>query len=110
MTPNAQNGVTCLTAITRKDLSQLLSYHDAATGQTGLDNVLNLVAKLLESQDESGGLAIGDLIIHLLRKAGDSVLPVLPQLLRAMVQRMITAKTATFLQVRKFCFVAFTET
>ena len=45
---------------------------------------------------------IGDLIIHLLRRAGEAVLPVLPQLLEAMVGRMRTAKTATFLQVR-FC-------
>lgn len=60
--------------------------------------MLTLIAKLLESQDESGGLVIGDLIIHLLRRAGESVLPVLPQLLQAMIARMTTAKTATFLQ------------
>jgi len=61
------------------------------------------VAKLLESQDEAGGLVIGDLIIHLFRKAGETILPVLPQLLQAMVVRMKTAKTATFLQV---CFTS----
>jgi hypothetical protein len=55
---------------------------------------------MLESQDESGGLQIGDLIIHLLRQAGEAVLPVLSQLLQAMISRMKTAKTATFLQVR----------
>jgi hypothetical protein len=67
-----------------------------------MDCVLSLIAKSLESQDESGGLVIGDLIIHLLRRAGESVLPVLPQLLQAMVGRMTTAKTATFLQVEFF--------
>jgi hypothetical protein len=56
---------------------------------------------MLESQDESGGLRIGDLIIHLFRRAGEAVLPVLPQLLQAMVSRMSSAKTATFLQVSK---------
>jgi hypothetical protein len=61
--------------------------------------VLSLIAKSLASQDESGGLVIGDLIIHLLRRAGESVLPVLPELLQAMIGRMTTAKTATFLQV-----------
>jgi hypothetical protein len=85
--------VICLTYIIRKDCPQILAYDG------GLDNVLTLVARLLESQDEAGGLAIGDLIIHLLRKAGDAVLPVLPDLLQAMVRRMIAAKTATFLQV-----------
>jgi len=61
------------------------------------------VANLLESQDEAGGLFIGDLIIHLFRKAGGSILPVLPQLLQAMVARMKTVKTASFLQV---CFAS----
>jgi len=86
-----------LTVIVRKDCSQLLSWSDQG-GRSGLDYVLTLIAKMLESQDESGGLVIGDLIIHLLRRAGESVLPVLPQLLQAMVGRMVSAKTATFLQ------------
>ena len=97
-----QNGVVCLTLVIRKDCNQLLSWSDA-NGQSGLDNVLKLVAKLLQNEDESGGLVIGDLIIHLLRRAGESVLPVLPELLQAMVGRMTSAKTATFLQV---CMVA----
>ncbi|KAF7337532.1 ARM repeat-containing protein [Mycena sanguinolenta] len=92
-----QNGISCLTLIIRRDCGQLLSWSDS--GQSGLDCVLSLIAKSLENQDESGGLVIGDLIIHLLRRAGESVLPVLPQLLQAMVGRMTTAKTATFLQV-----------
>ena len=62
--------------------------------------MLKLVAKLLQNEDESGGLVIGDLIIHLFRRAGESVLPVLPELLQAMVARMTSAKTATFLQVK----------
>ncbi|KAF8899297.1 armadillo-type protein [Infundibulicybe gibba] len=92
-----QNGIACLTLVIRKDCNQLISWRDAE-GRSGLDYVLKLVAKLLENQDESGGLVIGDLIIHLLRRAGEAVLPVLPQLLQAMVARMMTAKTATFLQ------------
>ncbi|TFK26759.1 ARM repeat-containing protein [Coprinopsis marcescibilis] len=92
-----QNGVTCLTLVVRKDVNQLLSWSDAA-GRSGLDHTLGLVAKLLQNQDESGGLAIGDLIIHLFRKTGEAVLPVLPQLLQAMLTSMLTAKTATFTQ------------
>ncbi|KAH0837873.1 armadillo-type protein [Lanmaoa asiatica] len=92
-----QNGIVCLTLIVRKDCSQILSWHDPS-GQSGLGHILKLIAKLLQNEDESGGLVVGDLIIHVLRRAGDSVLPVLPELLRAMVERMLTAKTATFLQ------------
>ncbi|KAF9260865.1 ARM repeat-containing protein [Marasmius fiardii PR-910] len=91
-----QNGITCLTLVVRKDCVQLLNWRDG--GQSGLDYVLRLVAKILQGEDESAGLTIGELIIHLLRRAGDSVLPVLPELLHAMVSRMQTAKTATFIQ------------
>ncbi|KAL1950948.1 hypothetical protein VTO73DRAFT_97 [Trametes versicolor] len=93
-----QNGIACLTLLIRKDVNQLVSWSDPASGQSGLDGVLAVIAKQLQSEDESGGLVIGDLIIHLLRRAGEAVLPVLPQLLQAMVTRMLTAKTATFLQ------------
>ena len=89
-----------LTHIVRKDINQLIAWSDPATGQSGLDGVLQVIAKQLQGEDESGSLFIGDLIIHLLRRAGEAILPVLPQLLEAMVRRMRSAKTATFLQVR----------
>ncbi|KAI0275362.1 ARM repeat-containing protein [Gloeopeniophorella convolvens] len=92
-----QNGVLLLTLVVRKDVNQLLSW-TGTDGQTGTANVLAVVARLLQNQDESGGLVIGDLIIHLLRRAGESVLPVLPDLLQAMLARMQSAQTATFLQ------------
>ncbi|KAL4067241.1 armadillo-type protein [Scleroderma yunnanense] len=92
-----QNGIVCITLIIRKDCAQILSWSDG-NSQSGLDHILKLIAKLLRNEDESGGLVIGDLIVHLLRRAGESVLPVLPELLRAMTERMLTAKTATFLQ------------
>lgn len=94
-----QNGVACLTMAIRKDCNQLLAWRDAQ-GQSGIDNVLAVIAKLLGNEDESGGLVVGDLIIHLLRRASSAVLTVLPDLLQAMVRRMVTAKTASFVQVR----------
>lgn len=93
-----QNGVSCLTLIVRKDCNQLLTWSDGS-GRQGLEHVLVVIAKLLQNEDESGGLVIGDLIIHLLRNTGDAILPVLPELLQAMLARMTSAKTATFLQV-----------
>jgi len=84
--------------IVRKDPGQLLSWSNEQ-GQTGLSKVLELVGKLLApSESESGGLLVGDLIIHLLRNAGDAILPVLPDLMRAMTNRMTTAKTAGLIQ------------
>lgn len=83
----------------RKDPAQLLSWSDSI-GQTGLTRVLILIARLLNpAESESGGLVIGDLIIHILRNTGDAVLPVLPDLMRALANRMASAKTVGLLQV-----------
>lgn len=87
----------CLTHIIRKDTNQVLAYRDGS-GRSGIDNVLAVIAKVLANDSESGGLEIGDLIIHLLRRAGSAIGSVLPELLQAMVRRMTTAKTATFVQ------------
>ncbi|KAF8832761.1 hypothetical protein HHX47_DHR1001493 [Lentinula edodes] len=69
-----QNGITCLTLIVRKDCGQLI----------------------LQAEDESAGLTIGELIIHLLRRAGESVLPVLLELLHAMVTPPIEFTSVSF--------------
>jgi importin-9 len=94
-----QNGIVLFTLIVRKDPAQLLTWSDGI-GRTGLSNVLDLVARLLSpSESESGGLVIGDLIIHILRNTGDAVLPVLPDLMKVMANRMASAKTIGLLQV-----------
>ncbi|KAH8992921.1 ARM repeat-containing protein, partial [Lactarius akahatsu] len=105
-----QNGVLLLTLVVRKDVGQLLSWTHT-DGQSGLLHVFTVIARLLQNQDESGGLVIGDLIIHLFRRAGESVLPVLPDLLQAMLVRMRTAQTATFLQslVVPFAFLVYSH-
>jgi hypothetical protein len=94
----AQNGVVCLTEVVQKDCAQVLNWRDAS-GRSGLENVLAVIARLLDNREEAGSLFIGDLIVHLLRKAGDAVLPVLPNLLSAMVTRMTSAKSDLFLEV-----------
>ena len=50
---------------------------------------------------------MGDLIIRLFRRAGESVLPVLPDLLQAMLVHMQTAQTVSFLQslIIPFAFI-----
>lgn len=50
------------------------------------------------SRSESGGLFVGDLLLHVFRRAGTQILPILPQLLQALVVRLSTAVTATFSQ------------
>lgn len=92
-----QYAITALTLLVRKDTPQIVAWQDGA-GKTGLDHILELIAWQLQSSDESGSLFIGDLIIHLMRRAGDAIVRILPELLEAMVRRMATVKTATFVQ------------
>ncbi|GAA5825501.1 hypothetical protein JCM5353_005327 [Sporobolomyces roseus] len=102
-----QSGLNIITTVIRKDVEQLLNWRSAA-GQSGLELVLGQVAKQLEPSDsEAGGLFVGDLVIHLLRKAGPAVGPVLPDLLKAFVNRLSTAQTAMFTQsmVLPFAYV-----
>ncbi|KAG9127318.1 hypothetical protein FRC07_014851 [Ceratobasidium sp. 392] len=106
-----QNGIECLTLIIRKEHTQLAQWHDS-NGHSGFENVLNFLARLLQrDQNESGGLVVGDLIIHLFRRAGEQIGPVLPGLLQAMVVRIESAKTATFLQslIVPFAFLIYSQ-
>ncbi|KAG8901625.1 hypothetical protein FRB99_005185 [Tulasnella sp. 403] len=98
-----QNGIECLTLVIRKGCDQLLSFVSPVTGETGVTLTLKLVATLLTpatSETEAGGLFIGDMIVHLLKNAGssDQLRPHLPELLTALVRRLQTAKTATYMQ------------
>lgn len=71
-----------------------------------MDTVLQLLSKFLNPQfPESGGIFVGDLIIHLLRKASSAIGPILPDLLQALVSRLAQAKLPSFIQVRQTLFV-----
>lgn len=81
-----------------------MSFVSPTTGETGLTLVLKVVAAQLGPSSlasEAGGLFIGDMIVHLLKNASGSeaLRAVLPELLDALVRRIETAKTATFMQV-----------
>ncbi|KZO96466.1 ARM repeat-containing protein [Calocera viscosa TUFC12733] len=92
------SAVVCLTHIVRKDCRQILSYH-TVQGQAGLQIMIQVLAHVLRPQaSEAGGLWIGDLVVHLLRRAGDALSPVLPDLLISLLNRLPTVKTAPFTQ------------
>ena len=63
--------------------------------------ILNVIAKQLSaSQSEGSSLFIGDLITHLFRNVGFDILdPALPQLLKAILDRLALSKTSSFTQV-----------
>ena len=102
----------CLTFVIRKGCDQLVSFVSPTTGERGVTLLLRITAKLLappaENSDgagvaasEAGGLFVGDMMVHLLRNAGGSeeMRNVMPELMRALVGRLETAKTLSFIQV-----------
>ena len=81
-------------------------------GESGLSALFSIVARVLDPQrSESGGLFVGDLLLHVFRRAGPQILPILPDLLRALVLRLSTALTATFSQslILPFAYLAGTQ-
>ncbi|CAO1633620.1 unnamed protein product [Parajaminaea phylloscopi] len=93
-----QSGIGCLTLLVRKASEHVGAWKDARAGTSAVDCFLAIISRLLVVDSESGGLRVGELLIALLRKMPQEVLPVLPDLLAAMLRRLATAKTATFAQ------------
>jgi hypothetical protein len=91
-----QEGLEVLASFVKKGCHQIL-----ASPQHGIQHVFAVIARVLRPEAaEAGGLFVGDLIVHLLREAGESVMPVLPELLRTLILRLDGASTAGFSQVR----------
>ncbi|ORZ27537.1 armadillo-type protein [Lobosporangium transversale] len=94
-----QSGQECLTIVIQKDVQQIAGWRDEVSGKTGLDLIIQFIAKLLDpSQTESAALFVGDLISKLIKKGGDLVSPILPELLNAVTLRLADAKLPTFIQ------------
>ncbi|OCF34393.1 hypothetical protein I316_03907 [Kwoniella heveanensis BCC8398] len=106
-----QHGMIHLTLIVRKDCDKLVQWRDAE-GNNGIVSIFHLLSRFLApSFSESGGIFVGELIMHLFRKAGAVMAPVLPDLLRAVVQRLAHAKLPSFIQtlVLPFAYLFGTE-
>lgn len=65
-----------------------------------MELIIQFIAKLLDpSQSESAALFVGDLVSKLIKKGGDLVTSIIPDLLNAVTQRLAQAKLPTFIQV-----------
>ncbi|KAG0347825.1 hypothetical protein BG004_006848 [Podila humilis] len=94
-----QSGQECLTIVIQKGIHQIAAWQDSASGKTGLELIIQFIAKLLDpSQTESAALFVGDMISKLIMKGGDLVTPILPDLLNAVAQRLADAQLASFIQ------------
>ena len=82
------------------DFNQLLGWREPQTGKDAIETVLVIIDRLLGPAVDDGAAAeVGQLASELVEKAGSEKLgPYLPQLLRAVAQRLATAQQAQFIQ------------
>ncbi|KAF9211537.1 hypothetical protein BGZ59_007935 [Podila verticillata] len=94
-----QGGQECLIITIRKDVQQIAEWRDEASGKSGMDLIIQFIAQLLDpSQTESASLFVGDLISALIKKGGDLINSILPELLNAVTVRLTDAKLPSFIQ------------
>ncbi|KMU84325.1 importin subunit beta-5 [Coccidioides immitis H538.4] len=82
------------------DPNQFFAWRDPQTGKDGVESALIIISRLLgETVEDSAAAEVGALAGELVEKAGAEKLgPFLPQLLRAVAQRLATAEQAQFIQ------------
>ncbi|EER24516.1 Importin-beta N-terminal domain containing protein [Coccidioides posadasii C735 delta SOWgp] len=82
------------------DPDQFFAWRDPQTGKDGVESALIIISRLLgETVEDSAAAEVGALAAELVEKAGAEKLgPFLPQLLRAVAQRLATAEQAQFIQ------------
>ncbi|CAG8579273.1 16087_t:CDS:10, partial [Dentiscutata heterogama] len=93
----SQNGEICLKYFVQKDCTRIAEWTDV-NGKTGLDYMIQFIAKSLQPTESESATFFGDLVVKLIEKAGNRLLPVLPELLRAVAAKLESARTATFIQ------------
>ncbi|KAG0046042.1 hypothetical protein BGZ83_008754 [Gryganskiella cystojenkinii] len=94
-----QSGQECLKVFIQKDLQQVVDWREPSSGKSGLELLLQFIARLLDpTQSESAALFVGDLISKLIKKGGDLISPILPELLNAVAVRLADAKLPSFIQ------------
>lgn len=93
-----QSGCGAMKEIVRLDCDQLLKWHDA-TGKSGLEISLFIIDRLLRPEfSEGAAMEVGGLAAEIVDKAGDQIGQLLPELLRAVAARLVTASLPSFIQ------------
>ncbi|KAG1592125.1 hypothetical protein G6F48_002850 [Rhizopus delemar] len=93
-----QSTQECLKTLISKDCDHLMQWHDGS-GKPALDYIVHFVARLLEpTGSDSEALFVGELIVTLIQKAGNNIAPVLPDLLTAVLGRLLNTDSQPFTQ------------
>ncbi|KAJ3043965.1 Importin 9 [Rhizophlyctis rosea] len=98
-----QNGCDTLKSLVQRDFAGIVQWNDGTNN--GLHYTIQFVAKLLAPQQtESGSIFVGGLITKLIQMGGNELAPVLPDLLRAVAERLSTAQESFFIQTLVLVF------
>jgi hypothetical protein len=93
-----QSGCGAMKEIVRLDCDQLFKWRDAS-GKSGLEISLFIIDRLLRPEfSEGAAVEVGGLAAEIVDKAGDQIGQVLPELLRAVAARLVTATLPNFIQ------------
>ncbi|GAA5804125.1 hypothetical protein HPULCUR_009611 [Helicostylum pulchrum] len=93
-----QSAQECIKQFIVKDCDHIMRWHDQS-GKSGLDYIIHFIAKLLEpTGTDSESLFVGDLIVTLIQKVGSGISPVLPDLLTAVLHRLMNTDYQPFVQ------------
>lgn len=93
-----QSAQECIKTFIVKDCEHVMRWHDQS-GKSGLDYIIHFIAKLLEpTGSDSDALFVGDLIVTLIQKVGNGISPVLPDLLTAVLGRLMNTDYQPFIQ------------
>jgi hypothetical protein len=104
-----QCGQETLKLLIQRDFSGVKSWTDGQ--QNGLEYAIKFIARLLDpGQSESAAIFVGDLIVVMIKKAGDDLLPVLPELLGAVLRRLSSAKMHSLIQTLVLVFAHYIHT
>lgn len=92
------------------DFTQFVSWRDPQSGKEAVEVALVIIDRLLgPSVDDGAATEVGQLAAELVERGGSERLgPYLPQLLRAVAQRLATAQQAPFIQSLILVFVRLT--
>jgi len=93
-----QSGCGAMKEIVRLDCSQFLRWHDTS-GKSGLEISLFIIDRLLRPEfSEGAAMEVGGLAAEIVDKASDQIGQLLPDLLRAVAARLVTATLPSFIQ------------
>ncbi|KAJ3310538.1 Importin 9 [Boothiomyces sp. JEL0838] len=104
-----QNGQETLKVLVNRDLNGIIQWNNGT--RSGLEYVLEFIGKMLgPNESESSALFIGNLIIKVIQKGGDLIVPFIPTLLTGIIQRLDHAKIPAFIETLVLIFCHLIQT